>query len=387
MEKTSNSDKKYLFYILLISLLSSTALISFLIISNYPPGTINLDERGYIEVTDYFMGKDIEVFKQRTLRPIVPILVIPFSYLFGTKASFLILNSILFVLLCESFFLLSKLLLKKSNLAFLSTLLLIFAFPIYYRGINVGVDLAYWTIFIIMSILIIRYKKKKDMNTLNFGILSFFCGVSMLVMEFSLIAFLFLIITFISEKIKRERLHKVILNLVIFSILFAIPLLIFQFLNQYIFDYTILDKILYDKELALQNMINLGLPGFIKSFIGAFLASLFFFPFGVIKIFKNKENITIYTTMLISIIPILSLVNIHTIRYVFILFPIIFPVTIIGTSYLADILQNKLQFNNKFKSYLIASFILMIIIVNILTYIAIIHFGSTDKIAEALLII
>ena len=79
------SDKNNLLSLFVISFLMVTIFVSFLIIFNFPKGTISPDGEGYVRVTQYFMGEDVQLDKVRVSRLVVPVLAIPFEELWASS--------------------------------------------------------------------------------------------------------------------------------------------------------------------------------------------------------------------------------------------------------------------------------------------------------------
>ena len=125
-----------------------------------------------MNVTDYFRGEDVILDKLRVSRPIVPLLALPLSYFMSTELSFLVVNSVLFVLLVGVFFGLAGHLLATSKQAFYAAILLIFAFPVYYRGINVTVDLASWLIFVVTARVLLELEHRGAVNVAAFSVVA-----------------------------------------------------------------------------------------------------------------------------------------------------------------------------------------------------------------------
>ena len=93
------SDRLYLSMSIIFAILAAGTFVIFLILLEFPEGTISPDGPGYVSVTEYFKGEDVELFKRRVSRPIIPILALPFSFFLDTQLSFIVVNAILFVFL------------------------------------------------------------------------------------------------------------------------------------------------------------------------------------------------------------------------------------------------------------------------------------------------
>lgn len=381
----NESDRLYLSMSITLAILMAGIFITFLILSGFPKGTISPDDHGYVSVTEYFKGNHVELSKFRVSRPIIPFLALPFSWFLDTPLSFIVVNAILFVLLVGLFYFVAKELLGESLYAFYANLLLIFAFPVYYRGINVTVDLASWLIFVCTSYIIIYCKKKGLVTIRTFSTMAVFCALGTLVTELVLASFLLVFFQYFFENFKRESLMKIFRGLTIIGFSFTIPFIILQLLIYLIFDYSIFDKASKELYLIVNSPLNLGFMGLFRILIGTFSISLLFLPMGILEYWQNKRYVKLHLAMFVSIILTLFIVYINSIRFAFVLFPLVFTFNIRGILFMISKLQ--FVFSGSHKLLQVERFTLVIIVCafNIFLYFVFLRYGSTTEIAKHLL--
>jgi len=369
----------------IFAILTAGIFITFLLLSGFPKGTISPDAHGYISVTEYFKGKDVELSKFRVSRPIIPILALPISWFLDTQLSFILVNAILFVLLVSLFYFIAKELLGEPLYAFYANLLLIFAFPVYYRGINVTVDLASWLIFVCTSYIILYCKKEGLVTIRAFSIIAVFCAIGTLVTELVLASFLLVFFQYLFEKFKRISFMKIFRDLLIIGFSFTIPFVILQLLIFIIFGYSIFDKANKQMVWFAHNPLNLGFMGLIRILIGTFSVSLLFLPMGIIEFWQNKRCAKLHLSMLVSIMLTLFTVYTNSIRFAFVLFPLVFTFNIRGILFIISKLQ--LVFSESYKWIPIARLALVVIVCtfNIFLYFGFLRYRSTIEFARHLL--
>jgi len=370
---------------IIFAILTAGIFITFLIHSGFPKGTISPDAHGYISVTEYFKGEDVDLTKFRVSRPIIPFLALPFSWFLDTQLSFILVNAILFVLLVSLFYFIAKELLGEPINAFYANLILIFAFPIYYRGINVTVDLASWLIFICTSYIILYYKKEGIVTIRLFSIMAFFCAIGTLVTELVLASFLLVFFQYLFENFKRDSLMKTFWDLTIIGLSFTIPFIILQFLIYLIFDYSIFDKAGKEIYLIVNSPLNLGFKGLIRILTGTFSISLLFLPMGILEFLGNKRYVKLHLAMFVSIMLTLCIVYINSIRFAFILFPLVFTFNIRGILFIISRLKFVFSASYKWIQFTKLTLVVLVCTFNIFLYFFFLRYGSTTEIAKHLL--
>ena len=269
--------------------------------------------------------------------------------------------------------------------AFYANLLLIFAFPVYYRGINVTVDLASWLIFVCTTYMILYCKKKGLVKIRAFSIMAVLCAIGTLVTELVLASFLLLFFQYFFEYFKKKPITKIFQDLIIIGLFFAIPFMILQLLIYLIFDYSIFDKASKQMDWFANNPINLGILGLIRILVGTFSISLLFLPFGILEFWKNKRYIKLHLAMLVSIMLTLLAVYTNSIRFAFVLFPLVFTFNIRGILFIISKLQFVFPASQKRLDVVKLAAVVAVCAFNIVLYFGFLQYGSTTAIAKHLL--
>lgn len=378
-------DRFYLAVALFLAVLTSASFVAFLILTEFPEPTISPDDSGYVSVTDYLKGEDVTLDKLRISRPIVPILALPLSYVVDTRVSFIITNAIFFVVLVGAFYVLARDLLGESRPAFYSTLLLIFAYPVYYRGINVTVDLVSWLIFVSLACLILHYKKRNLLTLRVLTVMAVGCAVGTLVTELVLVSFLLVFVLYVLDNFRKHPPGLLLRNLLIIGFSFTIPILIFQIVIYLIFDYSIFDNAEKKMEWVVDNPLSLGPSGLIRAFIGAFNVSLLFVPLGVFEFWKKNRHVNIHLAMLVSVLVGLLGIYINTVRFVFVLFPLVFTFAIRGVMFFVSKLQIAVSASERQTRLAQAALVAGMCVFNVLLYVGFLQYGSTMAMARRFL--
>lgn len=379
-------NTNYLIGALAAAALAATLFVSFLIICNFPEGTISPDGKGYINITEYFMGRDVELNKFRVSRPLVPILAIPLTYIVEPKISYLVVNALLFILLTGLFYVMATLLLKDDTQALYATALLLFAFPVYYRGINVTVDMASWVLFVLVGSIVLDADNSGKLTPRTFFVLSFFCGVGTLITEMVLVSFLFILFFYAFSRLQRESWSRFFYSLFLICASFSVPVLVIQAGVYWLFDYTIFDKAIKVRELSANAPLTLGPVGFMRALVGAFSVSLFFAVFGLVEFFKKQDNVVAFSALLLAGLITFSAVWTSVTRFVFVLSPLVFTCCIRGIIVLSGMLQGVLRYNDTVKKTLHIAAVVFIIIINVLMYCVFLRFGTTLAMAKKFLL-
>ena len=385
MFSLDEQDRGYFRLALGLAVLVSGLFVTFLILGDFPANTISPDAGGYISVTEYFKGDDVTLSKSRISRPIVPILALPLSYMLDTPVSFIIINAILFVLLVATFYVLSKNLLGESQGAFYSALLLIFAYPVYYRGINVTVDLASWLVFVSTACFVLHFKKKDALTVRVSSLMAIACAVGTLVTELVLASFLLIFVHHFFDNFRKQSAKSLIKDLFTIGVCFSIPVILFQLAIASSFDYSILDNAQAKMGWVADNPLSLGPVGLLRSFMGAFIVSLFFLPFGVLEFRKHHRLATFHLAMLISTLITLLAIYVATIRFSFVLFPLIFTFNIRGIAFLVSKLKAAVSMNEHQVRLAQGTLVAAVCAFNIVLYAGFLHYGSTMEMATQFL--
>jgi len=388
--------KRYIYVALLLAGLMATLFVGFLLLTGLPDGenwrvvresypTISPDGPSYVTVTDYFRGEDVHLNKLRISRPIVPLLALPLSYFMSTELSFLIVNSVLFVLLVGVFFDLADQLLDSPKQAFYAAILLVFAFPVYYRGINVTVDLASWLFFVVTARVALELERRDGLTAAGAGVLAALCALGTLITELVLASFLLVLFYYLLRRRTGLPLRRLLADLLIVCASFAAVFLVLQLMIYLIFDYGFFDKAERQLRWFANNPLDLGPAGFVHVLVGAFLASLFLVPVGLLEVARSIRNRELLLAMLTSALLTLAVVYTNSIRFVFVLFPVVFPIAVLGIVRLAEMGRVAFRFGRRGALATEAALLFAACAFSLLTYAGFLHYGTTKEMARQLL--
>lgn len=385
--------RPYLVAALAVAGLMAALFVGFLVLSGLPEGAspqvlkesypaISPDGPGYVTVTEYFRGEDVVLDKWRVSRPVVPLLALPLSYVISTELSFVIVNAVLFVLLVGTFYGLAERLLATTQQAFYATILLIFAFPVYYRGINVTVDLASWLIFVVTALMLLELERRDAVSVTVFSVLAVFCALGTLVTELVFASFM-LVLCFYLIKLRRRISRRQLLgHSLIICASFAAVILVLQLILYLVFDYGFFDKTQRQLTWFANNPLNLGPTGFVRALGGAFLASLLLVPLGLLDIRRSMQNRELLLAMLVSALLTLAAVYTNSIRFVFVLFPVVFPVAVLGAVRLAEMGRSVLRMGRVGARVTEVALLSGVCAFSLFTYVGFLRYGSTMEMAR-----
>ena len=290
------------------------------------------DSPGYISAANFIMTGNFEdIGLHRLLRPLGPILSIPFVPFVGSVANgFLAENCIFLILSSVLVFLISKEIYNNEKVAFFSSVLFSSSWVVLLYGLTVLTDMgAYF--FIILGIYLTLIFFKKDGNYKFLSIIGLICGLGILMKENAVMGALFFALMLLLSKtdIKRK-----IERLLVFSFAFSIPIVINSAIMYYFFNYTYLDWYLYNVGIecaATHNFIHLIYDlGFVFNII---------FPFFIMGLYnqvKNKANLKIYVSLIISsFIPVLLWPGYDS-RFVIVAFIGMIPLSSYGVKLFCD---------------------------------------------------
>ncbi len=163
---------------------------------------------------------------------------------------------------------------------------------------------------------------------------------------------------------------------------FAVVIVVLQLTIYLIFDSSVFDKAQRQMIWFANNPLNLGPVGFVRVLVGAFLVSLLLVPLGMLDIRRSLQNRELLVAMLVSALLTLAAVYTNSIRFVFVLFPVIFPVAVLGIARLAQTGRSMFRFGRL--GALITEVLLLsaVCAFNLLTYASFLRYGSTIEMAR-----
>jgi hypothetical protein len=370
--------------------------VGFLVWSGLPVGVssrvvresypaISPDGPGYVTVTDFFRGEDVVLDRSRVSRPLVPLLALPLSYVVPTELSYIVVNAALFLLLVGAFFGLAEHLLGTAQHGFYATVLLIFSFPVYYRGINVTVDLASWLIFVVTARVLVELERRGAVRLSTFTVLSALCGLATLVTELVFSSFLLVLSFYLIRRRRQCRPLRLVADLGTMAAAAGAVVLLLQATIYLVFDYGFFEQLQRQVVWFSENPLNLGLAGFVRVLVGAFLVSLLLVPVGLLDLRQSMQDRELAAAMLVAALLTLLAVYTHSIRFVFVLFPVVFPIAVLGVVRLAGIGGAVFGLGRRGTLAIEVALLSGVCAINVATYAGVLRYGSTIEMARRLL--
>ena len=362
-EKLKNN--KYLVLTLLFALLNMAAI--FLIFGFQLRG----DSQSWIDLIHWFSGQGNEVSPIRIIRPLGPLIAVPFEFL-GAGAGLIVQNIIFYLLCAFLMFKITELIYHDRKQAFLASLFFVASPTIIQYGLSYLVDTGAW-FFNLLSIFLTllyfypvksdkvgaeqfnRVKNKDERLVILNGFLS---GMGVLMKENGGLGVLFfgMMILFSKEFGIRDKISKIIR----FGVFFVIPIAIVQILAFKYFHFTYLDLYAAGGAATRGSSLSLIYLEYLGQFIGVLGILWIFFFIGLWRelLEKNKERLKIYLALTP---PSLSFVfwSIEAgSRLLFIFAPLGILLATRGIVFLADKLGKKRG------ALMITSVFLMVLILN-----------------------
>lgn len=321
------------------------------LIENYH---LNLDAAGYMLVAHDFPQHYLDGNLTLLTRPLYPILLnivsrplhlISDSYSMTFVAGLIVNFILLFFTVYLFYWLLRKLI--SHRVALLSSVLLIFS-PLTHVYL-VQPETNMLGIFIIVFSLYLLYKYFKSPSLKKLVIFSLLLGILMLGKKILAIGIFFLALSFIFKRWKEG---------ILFFILHLVPLFLWSVFANCAWDLPfyvdevshfgvgvwIFNIFTWPWYQSLQVFIE-SVPNFLDSVLSSFLIlPVFLVPFGWKRLNLEKKNILV-SWFVISFFLLLFAMQVYFIRYGFWLFPVIYPLAVLGIDEIA-------QFLGKYRSWL-----------------------------------
>lgn len=288
LEKFGNN--RYLILTLIFALLNMGAI--FLIFGFQKYG----DTSQYIEVIHWFQGEDAETVPWRVLRPLGPLIAVPFEFL-GEGAGLIVQNAIFYLLCAFLMFKITDLIYQNKKQAFFASLFFITAVPAIGTGLAYLTDTGAWFFYLLSIFLTLVYLRTKNEKLIFLN--GFFSGIGVLMKENGGLGVLFfgLMILFSRNFTIKEKISKIAR----FGILFLIPVLTLQILMFKYFHFTSLDWYSIGGADSKEGLFLT----FLRYFGHLFIILGILWPFFLIGIWKewqekNRERIKMFLALLPS---------------------------------------------------------------------------------------
>ena len=294
------------------------------------------DSPSYISTANFIMtgigDGDIDIF--RLLRPLGPILAILLTPFVGSVTNGFITENCIFLVVSSGLvFFIAKEIYNNEKVALFSSFLFASSWIVLIYGLTVLTDMGVY-FFIILDIYLILLFFKKDGDYKFLSIIGLVCGLGILMKESAVMGALFFVLMLLLSKSDIKRKLK---RLVLFSFAFSIPIFINSVIIYYLFNCTYLDWYLHNVNAysAVGSLFHsilyliLGI-GFV------FNIALPFFMIGLYNQVKNRENLTIYVSLIVSSFIPLFLWPGQDFRFVFIIFIGMIPLSSYGIKVFCD---------------------------------------------------
>lgn len=325
-------NNKYLILALLFALFNMGAI--FLIFGFQEYG----DTSEYIDAIHWFQDKGAEVSPWRVLRPLGPLIAIPFEFL-GEGAGLIVQNMIFYLLAAFLIFKIVDLIYTNRKQALLASLFFVTVTQVIESGLSYLTDMGAWFFYLLSVFLTLLYLKNKNEKLIILN--GFLSGLGFLMKENGGLGILFfgLIILFSREFNIREKIFKIIR----FGIFFLIPVALLQFFMYQQFRLTSLDWYL----VTLGGTPGEGVLLTYLRWFGQLLRTLgilwIFFFIGVFReiMKKNWERIKIFLALLPSSFSFLLWQTSGAGRPVFIFAPLGILLASCGLIFITDKLGKK----------------------------------------------
>ena len=254
------------------------------------------DTSSYIEAIHWFQGKSEEVSPWRVLRPLGPLIALPFEFL-GEGAGLILQNIIFYLLSAFLIFKITELIYHNKKQALFASLFFVTATQVLGVGLAYLTDMGAWFFYLLSIFLTLLYFKNKNekLIVLN-GLLS---GVGFLMKENGALGILFFgMMVLLSKEFQlKEKISKIIH----FGIFFLIPVAALQFFMYQYFHLTSFDWYLSHGQANAEGTLLIFLRYLGQLFRTLGLLWIFFF-IGAFQEWKEKnwERMKVFLALLPS---------------------------------------------------------------------------------------
>ena len=352
-------SNKYFYFVIFFALLSMAAI--FLIFGFQK----HEDTTTYISIIHWFSDPSLSSFPTRIiefllgiLRPISPLLAVPFQFL-GDGAGLIVQNSIFYLLIAILIFKITDLIFQNKKQAFYASIFFMAAPPILETGLSYMTDTGSLFFYVLSLYLTLLYFKsgKESLIPIN----GFLSGFGILMKETGGIGIIFFIIMILLSK--RFIIREKILKITRFTTFFLLPVLVWNAILFYSFRYSHFHHYLFMKTRYLDvKGFQIYIDHFVSLFGSIEIIGWILAVFGVYWLWRRRdlEKLKIFFAMLpTSLSFILWPANDFRLGLVFV------PLGVILASTGLVLLEEKFRIKKKFLVILI---ILSYVIINYYFY-------------------
>jgi len=345
-------NREYLFALLVLALLVLLIEVTVNGFTSFP------DSREYLETVKWFENGTGTEYPLRIQRPLQMVIVAAMSPLLGPSTSFVLANSLFYLLSIPFFFAFSLDLLGDRRLAFSSTILFMGSFAVLYWGLAILTDMLVWLMLSICFYLMMKIRR--EWKTLDVYLLGATIGIGMLNKE-SFVAVILIFMFLFAARFglrSREALKRVAAYLP--ALLFAVlPFLLVQLTMYLNFGY---DATFFGYHLMHKTDIRGELWYLPVTFLIAFNVVPLIYLFGVKRFFRTdhafgwKEYVVLFGLLFLPVVVFEQ----YSPRISFIVFPLVLPVAAVGLDDLAG------RISKRYGNYLVAAFLVLYLVMGII---------------------
>lgn len=283
--------KKYKFEILLIFILVANFFLIFQIFGFELGG----DAGGFLGGVDYLTGKkEVEFFSQEFgrlfLRPLAPLIGAFLTILVADSYQSMLLQNLIFYLTAPFLlFYAAYYFFKQKKLAFYASVFYITAYPYLDHSLNFMSDIGVWFFLVLSILLSLKYlsvhKANPKVGNIILWLIPIICFLGFLMKESGSIGigFFILVILLATDFDLKEKIKKILLVTVIFSII----LVAYEVVSYILFNYNFI--VFYSDNLNHYANRNYNLSSIIKKLIATFSIGWLYVVFGAYRIFKSQD--------------------------------------------------------------------------------------------------
>jgi len=336
---------------------------------------ISPDGESYASVTRHLAGDAGPVSVLRLSRPVVPALALLWTPVIGPVPAFLVTNGVLFVALVGVFFGLARELLGSARGAFQACALLLCAFPVYYRGINVTVDMASWLFFVVVASVLLR-RERDGRFTRGLAIaLALACAAGTLVTELVLASLALVALEYARAHFRAKSLPALAGDLAWIGLAFGVPVLLYQLAFAHAVGFSLLENFQAKLGMAAEVPYSLGPGGLLRTLAATFSLALVLVVPGLRALRRDPRHARVLASMTIACVATLLAIYISSVRFAFVLFPVVFTLAVRGAHALAEACGGR--------RWVETASIGAVCAFNLLLYAAFVRFDTTDALARA----
>lgn len=281
---------KYLILALIFALLNMGAIFWFFGFQEYG------DTSGYIKAIHWMQGEKVEIDPWWLLRPLGPILALPFEFL-GEGAGLIVQNIIFYFLSALLVFGITEIIFENKKQALLASIFFVSSSQVLEVGLSYLTDTGAWFFYLLSIFLTLLYLKNRSEKLIFLnGLLS---GLGFLMKENGALGALFfgLMIIFSRDFTFKDKIYKILS----FGIFFVVPIISWEIFMYQRFQFTALDWYLYHLEDFSQKdsfvLMMMRYFGQLLRTLGALWALFFIGLWQELKE-KNYQRLKIYLAML-----------------------------------------------------------------------------------------